>query len=146
MLEVQEVPEDAPEYEEHQEHPKGWVCLRLGDSEGTEKVQLLTGGQSFCLSGRNFVDLPSLVDEAALDHLEVQVTSDFCVEQHLYQLTCRGLAQSHTGTAAAPTQQTLPRAQFPQQPRGKLGLKQPRQAGICQLFHCSSPEHNPPMP
>lgn len=35
------------------------------------KVKLLTGCQSFCLGGRNFVDLASLVDEAPLDHLEV---------------------------------------------------------------------------
>lgn len=40
-------------------------------SRGRSKTQLLTGCQGFCLSGRNFVDLASLVDKASLDHLEV---------------------------------------------------------------------------
>lgn len=47
----------------------------------------LTGCQSFSLSGGHFVDAALFVDEAALNHFEVQVTRHLCDQQHTDQLT-----------------------------------------------------------
>ena len=51
---------------------------------------LLTGGEGLGLSGRHLVDAALLVDEAALDHLEVQVACHLGNEQHAHQLACPG--------------------------------------------------------
>lgn len=47
----------------------------------------LTGCQCFCLSRGHFVDAALFIDEASLDHFEVQVTRHLCDEQHTDQLT-----------------------------------------------------------
>lgn len=47
----------------------------------------LTGGQSLSLSGGHFVDAALLVDKAALDYFEVQVTCHLCDQQHAHKLT-----------------------------------------------------------
>lgn len=57
-----------------------------GDMEHNPKMSL-TGCQCFRLSGGHFVDAALLVDEAALDHFEVQVTRHLCDQQHTDQLT-----------------------------------------------------------
>lgn len=50
----------------------------------------LTGCQGLGLSGGHFVDAALLVDEAAFNHLEVQVARHLCDQQHADQLTCTG--------------------------------------------------------
>lgn len=53
----------------------------------TEHQGPLTGGQRLSLGGGYFVDAALLVDEAALDHFEVQVARHLCDQQHAHKLT-----------------------------------------------------------
>lgn len=46
----------------------------------------LTGRKSLSLGGGHFVDAAFLVDEAALNHFEVQVARHLCDQQHAHKL------------------------------------------------------------